>query len=91
MERPRRLAVRHLGGERDRCLLLGLLVHVAPPTLTVAGVAGLGAYTTFSSFARDVVALSEVRQFLLAVVYVRDDLRVRDHRRGSGRSPCAPS
>jgi CrcB protein len=50
--------------------LLGLLVDVAPPTLTVIGVAGLGAYTTFSSFARDVVALSEVRQFVLAVVYV---------------------
>lgn len=50
--------------------LLGLLANVAPPTLTVLGVGGLGAYTTFSSFARDAVALSEVREIPLAVVYV---------------------
>ena len=50
--------------------LLGLLWNVAPPTLTVLGVGGLGAYTTFSSFARDVAALGERRPLLLVAVYV---------------------
>ena len=51
-------------------LMLGLLSKVAPPALTVLGVAGLGAYTTFSSFARDAVALAETKQVMLASVYV---------------------
>ena len=50
--------------------LLGLLSTTAPPMLTVAGVGGLGAYTTFSSFARDAVALGEERQWRPAVIYV---------------------
>ena len=50
--------------------LLGLLSQVAPPTLTVVGVAGLGAYTTFSSFARETVALVEARKATVAVLYV---------------------
>lgn len=50
--------------------LLGLLAHVAPPTVTVLGVGGLGAYTTFSSFARDAVALAELRRLGLAAAYV---------------------
>ena len=50
--------------------LLGLLADAAPTTLTVVGVAGLGAYTTFSSFARDAVALAELRRFTAAAVYV---------------------
>jgi fluoride exporter len=50
--------------------LLGLLTDVAPPALTIAGAAGLGAYTTFSSFARDAVALLQLRQAALAAVYV---------------------
>lgn len=50
--------------------LLGLLADVAPPALTVLGVAGLGAYTTFSSLARDAVALVERRQIGLAAAYV---------------------
>ena len=50
--------------------LLGLLVNVAPPALTVLGVGGLGAYTTFSSFARDTVALAELRRLALAAVDV---------------------
>jgi CrcB protein len=49
---------------------LGLLVNVAPPVITVVGVGGLGAYTTFSSFARDAVALAEQRRPALALVYV---------------------
>lgn len=43
--------------------LLGLLSNIAPPALTVVGVGGLGAFTTFSSIARDAVALAELRQF----------------------------
>jgi CrcB protein len=50
--------------------LLGLLADVAAPTVTVLGVAALGAYTTFSSFARDVVALGEARRYALAGFYV---------------------
>ncbi len=50
--------------------LLGLLADTTGPTLTVLGVAALGAYTTFSSFARDVVALGEARRFGVAGLYV---------------------
>ncbi len=54
--------------------LLGLLVNTAPPVLTVVGVAGLGAYTTFSSFARDTVALVERHQVGFASAYVAGTL-----------------
>lgn len=50
--------------------LLGLLADAGPALMTVAGVGGLGAYTTFSSFARDAVALAEERQAVLAAAYV---------------------
>jgi CrcB protein len=50
--------------------LLGLLAGVGPPVATVVGVGGLGAYTTFSSFARDAVALAERRRTALLAVYV---------------------
>lgn len=50
--------------------LLGLLHVVAPPVVTALGVGGLGAYTTFSSFARDAVALVEGRRLALAAAYV---------------------
>ena len=50
--------------------LLGLLADVTPPVLTVLGVGGLGAYTTFSSFARDAAALVEQRRPALAAAYV---------------------
>ena len=49
---------------------LGLLSDLAPPAVTVIGVAGLGAYTTFSSFARDTVAVAETRALALAATYV---------------------
>lgn len=49
---------------------LGLLHDVGPPAMTVLGVGGLGAFTTFSSFARDAVALAERRQAALCVTYV---------------------
>lgn len=50
--------------------LLGLLSDVGPPAVTVVGVGGLGAYTTFSSFARDAVALAEQRHVMLASAYI---------------------
>ncbi len=37
--------------------LLGLLSEVGPPAVTVLGVGGLGAYTTFSGFAREIALL----------------------------------
>jgi fluoride exporter len=49
---------------------LGMLHDVGPPAITVIGVGGLGAFTTFSSFARDSVALAEARQLALCVSYV---------------------
>ena len=50
--------------------LLGLLSDVAPLTLTVLGVGGLGSFTTFSSFARDAVALTELGRLKAAALYV---------------------
>ena len=50
--------------------LLGLLSGVAPTTMTALGVGGLGAFTTFSSFARDAVALAELRRLKTAALYV---------------------
>lgn len=50
--------------------LLGLLWDVAPPGVTVVGLAGLGTFTTFSSFARDAVALADQRHLVQAAAYV---------------------
>ncbi len=50
--------------------LLGLLWEATPPALTVLGAAGLGAYTTFSSFAGDAVALAQRRRLALASLYI---------------------
>lgn len=49
---------------------LGTLHDVGPSVITVIGVGGLGAFTTFSSFARDTVALAEARQLARCVTYV---------------------
>jgi CrcB protein len=51
-------------------LLLGLASGLTPQALTVIGVGGLGAYTTFSSFARDTAALADRRHVALAALYV---------------------
>jgi fluoride exporter len=59
------LAVNVLGS-----FLLGLLSNATGPTITVLGVGGLGALTTFSSFARDVVALAEARRLALSAGYL---------------------
>lgn len=50
--------------------LLGLLWELAPPMITVVGTAGLGAFTTFSSFARDAVALAQQRHVAQGAVYI---------------------
>jgi fluoride exporter len=50
--------------------LVGLLSGLGSPALTIIGVGGLGAYTTFSSFGRDAVALADVRGLKGAGVYV---------------------
>lgn len=50
--------------------LLGLLSNLTSPALTILGVGGLGAYTTFSSFARDAIALAEQDHIRLAGLYV---------------------
>ena len=50
--------------------LLGLLSDAAPLTVTVLGVGGLGAFTTFSSFARDAVALAGHGRVKAAAFYV---------------------
>jgi len=50
--------------------LLGLLADVGTPTMTILGVGALGAYTTFSSFARDAVTLAERRHFAQFALYV---------------------
>ena len=49
---------------------LGLLHTTGPPAATVLGTGMLGAYTTFSSFARDGVALAELGRWDLAAGYV---------------------
>lgn len=49
--------------------LLGLLHDSGPGFVTVLGVGAIGAFTTYSSFARDVAALLELRRALLAVAY----------------------
>jgi len=46
--------------------LLGLLSELTSPAITVLGVGALGAYTTFSTFARDTFALAEQRHLWLA-------------------------
>jgi len=49
---------------------LGLLVHASTFVATVVGTGALGAYTTYSSFARDVVDLWERQRRGPAAVYV---------------------
>lgn len=68
--RPNGLAVGTLVVNVSGSFLLGLVSELAPPAVTIVGVGGLGAYTTFSSFARDTVALAEKGQLWLAGCYV---------------------
>ncbi|MBA3655045.1 MAG: CrcB family protein [Actinobacteria bacterium] len=49
---------------------LGLLHGASPAVLTAVGAGGLGAFTTFSTFAADAVALGARRRRLAAAVYV---------------------
>ena len=49
---------------------LGLLSQLGSPAITVLGVGALGAYTTFSGFARDAVALADDVSISRAAAYV---------------------
>ena len=49
---------------------LGLFSHLGSPAITVIGIWGLGAYTTFSSFARDAAALAQGGHARQAAMYV---------------------
>ena len=53
---------------------LGLLAHVSAFAATVFGTGLLGAYTTYSSFARDIVGLWEREERVSAVAYVATTL-----------------
>ena len=64
------LAVGTLAVNVSGSFLLGLLSELTPPAVTILGVGGLGAYTTFSSFARDVIALAERGRLGRAGCYV---------------------
>jgi len=50
--------------------VLGLVAHGSAVVATVVGTGLLGTYTTFSSYARDAVALWEREQRSAAVIYV---------------------
>lgn len=49
---------------------LGLLSAVTDPVATVLGAGALGSFTTFSTFARDVVALAEPSRAATAALYL---------------------
>lgn len=49
---------------------LGLLAGSAPELATIFGTGLLGAYTTFSSFARDVASALERKQYAISITYV---------------------
>ena len=49
---------------------LGLLHGTGAPAATVAGTGLLGAFTTFSSFSRDTIALAEDRRAGLVAAYL---------------------
>jgi len=68
--RPDGLAMGTLVVNVTGSFLLGLLSELTPPAITILGVGALGAYTTFSSFAHDTVALVEQRRLWLAGSYV---------------------
>lgn len=68
--RPHRFPAGTLAVNVSGSFLLGCLSTTAPPAVTVLGVGGLGAFTTFSSFARDTVALAEEGKAPVALAYV---------------------
>jgi len=67
--RPAGLAAGTLMVNAIGSFLLGLMSEWTGPSVTVLGVGAVGAFTTFSSFARDIVAALEVRRVPLALGY----------------------
>jgi CrcB protein len=57
-------------------LLLGLMSGWTGSAFTVLGVGALGAFTTFSGFARDIVAALELRRVALAAGYMAATLAI---------------
>ena len=70
LNQPEGLAIGTLVVNVTGSFLLGLLWDIAPPALTVLGMGGLGAFTTFSGFARDAAALITMKRLGLAALYV---------------------
>jgi CrcB protein len=50
--------------------VLGAIASLQRPWLTVLGTGGLGAYTTFSTFAGEVLRLHSERRARLALTYI---------------------
>lgn len=50
--------------------LLGLMHDASPEAVTVLGLAGLGSFTTFSTFAHEAVVMAEERRLALACSYL---------------------
>lgn len=67
--RPAGLAAGTLMVNAIGSFLLGLISEWTGPSVTVLGVGAVGAFTTFSSFARDIVAALELRRVALALGY----------------------
>jgi CrcB protein len=74
--RPGGLAAGTLIVNATGSLLLGLMSGWTGPGFTVLGVGTLGAFTTFSSFARDIIAALELRRAALAVGYTAATLTI---------------
>lgn len=68
--RPGRFALGTLAVNVSGSFLLGLLTGVAGPAFTVLGVGALGAFTTFSGFASDVMGPVADRRFAFAGLYL---------------------
>jgi fluoride exporter len=67
--RPAGLAAGTLMVNAIGSFLLGLMSEWTGPSVTVLGVGAIGAFTTFSSFARDIVAALEGHRVPLALGY----------------------
>ena len=70
LNRPRSFAHGTLLVNVTGSFVLGVCHDLSGPAATIVGVAAIGAYTTFSSFVRDAIALAEAGRSTLAAVYV---------------------
>ena len=70
LNRPRRVAYGTVVVNVTGSFALGILHGLSGPAATIVGTGAIGAYTTFSSFARDAVALVEAGRPGAAAGYV---------------------